>query len=235
MKLNYIPRSPLEKFGQKISNLLVENFPQTFYVGGMVRDLLLKRKVVDVDIATEALPEQIITLLKKNNVSYEDPHKKYGSVTAKQGSLYAEITTLRKDVYKNSRYPKISFVKQPETDSKRRDFTVNALYLSPKTGIIKDFKKGIADIRRKRLKFIGNPKTSIHQDPLRIVRALRFALLLNFSIETSAKKAIKQNFALLNNLTKSKTQKEILKLQNKTLRGKLKKITSGSKKSLTIF
>lgn len=222
MQLAYRPKTELEKFGQKVYGLLVENFSQTFYVGGMVRDLLLGRKVTDVDMATSATPSQVIQILNKSRVKLDAAFKNFGVMVAKLGAHKIEIATFRRETYKNSRYPKIAFIKSPKKDSQRRDFTVNALYLSPKTKKILDFWKGLADANCRNIKFIGNPKLRIEQDPLRIVRALRFALLLNFRLERQTFLAIKNNFFLLDKLTKTRMQNEILKLKNQKLRKRLK-------------
>lgn len=224
MQIKYKPNSVLEKFGQKVHNLLVENFPQTFFVGGMVRDLLLGRKLKDIDIATGATPDQIISMLKKGTIDYQNPNAKFGSVTARQGSLEVEITTLRKDLRSNSRYPKVKFIKSPKQDSQRRDFSINSLYLRAKDSKILDFHQGLGDLKSRRLKFIGNPKQRIKQDPLRIVRALRFALVLNFKLESKTKLAIKNNFALLQNLTQTKITKEIFKINSAGQRQILKSV-----------
>ncbi len=220
MKLNYRPGSELEKFGQKIYNLLVENFPQTFYVGGMVRDLVLHRKVIDIDIATRARPDETAALLKKNGIIFDDSNKKFGSVIVRQGGLAVEITAFRKDQSSRGRYPAVKFINSPRLDSQRRDFTINSLYLSQKSGEIIDFYNGLADIRNKLVRFIGFPRKRLEQDPLRILRALRFCLTLNFKLEAAAKNAIKKDFNLINGLTKSKMEKEVKKIPG----GKQRKI-----------
>lgn len=209
----YKPKSSLEKFGKKIFTLLVDNFPQTFYVGGMVRDLLLKIPVMDIDIATSAGPDEIIKMLGEAGVSFDISHKQFGIVIAKNKHQRVEIATLRKDSYSSSRYPKITFVKTAKQDSQRRDFSINALYLKPYSGKILDFHKGSKDFKDKQIKFIGNPDTKILQDPLRIIRALRFSQALNFKIENQAKKAINKNFNLIKFLTKSRIKNELDKIK----------------------
>jgi tRNA nucleotidyltransferase/poly(A) polymerase len=212
----YKPKSKLEKFGEKVFNLLVDNFPQTFYVGGMVRDLLLGKKVTDIDIATSAAPARVVKILSDNNIIHDDSHIRFGVVVAKSGNIKIEIATFRKDLKSSGRYPKVAFVTSLKIDSHRRDFTINALYLSPKSGQILDFHKGLADIKLQKLKFIGNPEKRIKEDPLRIIRALRFARVLNFTIDSHARKAIKKNFYLVKTLTKSRLENELKKLKNRS-------------------
>jgi len=228
-KFNYKPESNLEKFGEKVYSALVENFSQTFFVGGMVRDLLLQRSISDIDIATEAKPEQIIKILSSLGIIVVDENKRYGSITAKQGNLEAEITTFRKDLKSEDRYPEVKFVNNAREDSKRRDFSINSLYLSLKTNTILDFNKGLVDVKKRLIKFIGQPGKRIQQDPLRIIRALRLALILNFKLENNTKVAIKNNFLLINNLTKSKIKKEINKIKLPKQKNIIKKVINSPK------
>ena len=229
MRINYKPTSDLEKFGVQVYSALVENFPQTFFVGGMVRDLLLKRKITDIDIATEAKPEQMVEELSLAKIAWVDANKKFGSIMAKQGSLQVEITTFRKDLKSQNRYPKVSFLKSPKPDSLRRDFTINSLYLNPKTKAILDFQNGLKDLKLRRIKFIGRPSVKITEDPLRILRALRFALVLNFNLEKNAKQAIKNKFYLVKRLTKTKIEKEINKIKTAHEKNILEKVINSPK------
>jgi tRNA nucleotidyltransferase/poly(A) polymerase len=210
----YKPKTELEQFGDKVYSLLVDNFPQTFYVGGIVRDLLLNKQVTDIDIATSAEPLEITGLLRDKDIVYDSAYINFGVVVAKKGVYKIEIATFRKDLPSKSRYPKISFVKTAKQDSSRRDFTVNALYLSPKAGKILDFHHGLKDLKLQNLKFIGNPEKRIKEDPLRIIRALRFAQILNFQFDAGTKKSIKNNFSLINTLTKSRIKNELEKIRN---------------------
>jgi len=219
----------LEKFGEKVYSALVENFSQTFFVGGMVRDVLLGREVMDIDIATSAPPEQIIKTLKEWGIEYSDLHKKFGNIIAKQGSSEIEITTLRKDTHTSGRYSQVTFVKTPKADSGRRDFSVNALYLKLNPLKILDFHTGLKDLKGRKLKFIGKPFQRIQEDPLRILRALRFALVLNFRLDNKTYTAIKNNFNLLENLTQSRTQKEIKKITSPQKRKILEEVVNEPK------
>jgi tRNA nucleotidyltransferase/poly(A) polymerase len=228
MRINYKPKTELEKFGVKIYNLLVENFAKTFFVGGMVRDLYLDRKIIDVDIATEATPEEVIKLLNKKKIITNSDFKKFGNVAAKKGKLKIEITTLRKDMRGDSRYHEVKFITSPKVDSSRRDFTINSLYLSLVRGESFDFYGGVHDIGKRLIKFIGNADKRIKEDPLRIIRGLRFALILNFKFEIKTKLAIKNNFSLIQNLSQSRIEKEISKIKNIKQKSILKKVINNS-------
>lgn len=210
----YKPTTQLEKFGQKVYSFVVENFSSTYFVGGMVRDLLLHRNVTDIDIATSATPSEVVKILTAKGITINDSHKQFGNIIATQGKLKIQVTTFRKDLAGASRYHTILYVKTPKADSQRRDFTINALYLRPKSRAILDFYNGFSDLKSGIIRFIGAPEKRIKQDPLRIIRALRFALILKFRLETKTKIAIKNNFQLINKLTRTKTRKEILKIKN---------------------
>ena len=214
MQLDYHPRTKLEKFGQRICGLLVDNFPQTFYVGGMVRDVLLGKNISDIDIATEALPGQVAKILSANKIHADSINARYGVVMAKAGKLQAAITTFRKDLPSRGRYPKIAFAAGPKQDSSRRDFTINALYLSPKTGQILDFHQGLEDITSRHIRFIGKPASRIKEDPLRIVRAIRFAITLNLKIEHQTDLALEKYFDLVKTVTRSKLYSELKKIRH---------------------
>lgn len=224
MELHYHPKTPLEKFGGIVFNTLVENFPQSYYVGGLVRDLILQKEISDIDIATSATPEQIIDKLKTKGIPLSDANKKFGSVIAKRDGLEVEITTLRQDIPSPNRYPKVKFVKSPKTDSARRDFTINALYFKPKDSLVLDYHRGLNDIKNKEIRFIGNAKKRIEEDPLRIIRGVRIALSLNFKLQAATKYAIKKNFFLIDKLTRTKLEKEISKIKNKIQQNSLRKV-----------
>ena len=229
MKFNYKPNNSLEKFGVKVYNLLVDTFPQTFFVGGVVRDLLLDNRIFDIDMATSALPDEVVKILSAANIIADLKYKQFGTVIAKQGNTHLEITTLRKDLQAKSRYNKVAFISNQKIDSQRRDFTINSLYLSLKKAEILDFQKGLADIKKKQIKFIGNPVTKINQDPLRIIRALRFALTLNFKLGDKTRKAIINNLDYIQKITKTKTEKEINKITDAKKRKILIKVINNQK------
>ncbi|MEK7617769.1 MAG: hypothetical protein AAB410_01355 [Patescibacteria group bacterium] len=229
MKKAFQPKSGLEKFGFFIYERLVENFPRTYFVGGTVRDFLLGNKITDIDIATSATPSQSAEILKKYFIECNLGYQAMGVVIATGKPYAATVATFRKDLKSVSRYPKIKFVKSPKEDSIRRDFTINSLYFSPKTNKIFDFHGGLADLKKKRIKFIGQAEKRIKEDPLRILRAMRFALNLNFQLDPRAKKIIKKSFALTKQLTNNKIKNEMNKLKNLPLKKIVNSIISNPK------
>ncbi len=223
MELKFIPKSALEVFGEKIFFLLVENFSETYFVGGMVRDILLGKKVNDIDITTKAVPKQVVKLLQNSGIKFSDHNSEYGIITATREELSVEIATFRQDIYRKNRYPKVRYEESAEIDSQRRDFTINALYFSLNTGKIYDYNNGINDIRDRILRFIGDPELRIKEDALRSLRALRFAGDLNLKIESKSADVIKQRQDLVKKLTASRIEKEILKCKFTKTKNLIKK------------
>ncbi len=224
MKIKYNPISPLEKLGAKVYLALTEKYPQTFYVGGMVRDLLLARPVVDIDMTTAARPEEIVRLLEQAEISYDAEYARFGVIAAYKDASKIEITTLREDLPSTDRYADVRFITDPETDSRRRDFTLNSLYLNGASGEVLDFHNGLGDIEHKLIRAVGNPVIRFTEDPLRMIRAMRFASLLNFTIEPTTNEAIQKCAHLITALTESKIKKEINKISDTQTRKQLQKL-----------
>lgn len=182
-----------------------ENGFSIFEVGGSVRDSLLGLEVFDFDFATDATPEEIVKFLPDVN----DVFAKYGCIKYKGEFGRAEITTFRvEENYDDFRHPVIiNFVKSLNEDYKRRDFTINAIYKDI-NGKIYDPSNGVDDLKNHLIRFIGDPKKRIQEDPLRILRAKRFAKKLNFKIEEKTQKAIDEFSYLLEKLNPQKVIEE---------------------------
>lgn len=159
-----------------------------FFVGGCVRDLLLKRRINDVDVATSARPEQVMELFD-NAIPTGISH---GTVTVLLDSIPVEVTTFRRESeYTDHRHPdSVFFVDQIEEDLARRDFTINALAMNLQGEKIDPF-HGIEDLEQKILRGVGDPVTRFKEDPLRMLRGIRFAVQLDFTIEEKTYKGIK--------------------------------------------
>lgn len=164
----------------EIISVLETNGYEAYFVGGCVRDSLLQRHVKDVDIATSASPEIVQNLFKKVIPVGID----HGTVVVRHNSTSFEVTTYRKEgEYSDQRHPdEVIFISNIEEDLKRRDFTINALAMD-KDGRIVDLFNGINDIEKQIIRSVGEPRDRFLEDPLRIVRALRFASQLGFQIE----------------------------------------------------
>ena len=210
----YIAHSDLEKFAELVFNLLVENYSESYFVGGMVRDFFLDRDIKDIDIATKATPDEVSAILFQNNIECDTSNKKFGVIIARQDGMKLELATFRKDFYYNGRYPEVSFVETANEDSLRRDFTVNSLYFKPDSHVLLDFHDGLKDLENKLIRLIGDPETRIIEDPLRIIRAFRFKVSLNFEIESKTLDAIERNMKLLKKISESRKKIEMLKIKS---------------------
>lgn len=145
-------------------------------VGGAVRAWLRHDPTtgLDLDLATTATPDETERALHRAGITTTDPGKRWGTITAHINGQSFEITSLRQDTYMaGSRYPTVTFVTDWETDAHRRDFTINAIYLSPDETVFDPF-DGQTDLRNGIVRFIGDPEKRLSEDPLRLYRFWRF-------------------------------------------------------------
>lgn len=158
--------------------------------GGCVRDSLLGRKMNDIDIATDATPDEIESVFR--DLSPVLVGKKYGVIILpipNKASL--EIASFRTDgEYLDGRHPEKIKLASLKEDALRRDFTINALYFRPRTQEVLDFTNGIGDLNRRLIRAVGDPQKRFKEDALRVLRAVRFLGQLDFEIEENTKKAI---------------------------------------------
>lgn len=143
------------------------------FVGGCVRDTILGRPVRDIDIATHEPPERVTLLLQRAGIKAVPTGLKHGTVTAVVDGAHFEVTTLRRDVETYGRRAKVEFTDDWAADASRRDFTMNALFLSPDGSLYDPF-AGHADLRAGRVRFVGDAATRIREDVLRLLRFFRF-------------------------------------------------------------
>lgn len=180
-------------------------------VGGPVRDLIRGAVPYDFDITTSALPEETKAVFEGERVI--ETGIKHGTVTLLLNGQQYEITTYRIDgEYEDSRHPKsVSFTKRIEDDLARRDFTVNAIAYSEKHGITDPF-GGAIDIEKKIIRAVGRAEDRFDEDALRIIRGIRFASTLGFSVEEKTKSAMKKKAHLLDKISKERIFVEWKKL-----------------------
>ncbi len=142
-------------------------------VGGAVRNFLLNKKISDFDLSTTFLPQETINILQKNNIKAIPTGIKFGTITAIINNKSFEITSTREDIKTDGRHAEVKFTKSFEIDSKRRDFTFNALYLDFNNNLF-NYHNGVEDLKKGKVKFIGDAETRIQEDYLRILRFFRF-------------------------------------------------------------
>lgn len=177
--------------------------------GGTARDYLLNRNFQEFDCATDALPSQMLTFLYDAN----DRFAHYGHLSLYHLDSKFDITTLRTEGhYEDARHPgQLTFIKDPKQDVTRRDFTINALYVD-KQFHVDDFVEGLKDLHDKVIRMIGEPNQRLQEDPLRIIRAIRFKVMLGFAYEPSLLQAMKDNLGFLQRLNEQKVIQEVKKI-----------------------
>ena len=206
---------------QQLAQLFKSHGFNLFLTGGTVRDYLLNKELMDMDAVTDATPFEVISFL--SNVDTTFAH--LGSLKYKnENGIKFDITTLREESsYLDSRHPsKITFVKDLKIDYLRRDFTINAMYMDAELNVI-DYSSGQKDLSNHILRMVGDPDTRLKEDPLRILRAIRFALMFNLVIEPSLFEAMRDRFYLLSNITDAKIRSEIDKIKEEDINLKYKK------------
>ena len=206
---------------QQLAQLFKSHGFNLFLTGGTVRDYLLNKELIDMDAVTDATPFEVISFL--SNVDTTFAH--LGSLKYKnENGIKFDITTLREESsYLDSRHPsKITFVKDLKIDYLRRDFTINAMYMDAELNVI-DYSGGRQDLSNHILRMVGDPDTRLKEDPLRILRAIRFALMFNLVIEPSLFEAMRDRFYLLSNITDAKIRSEIDKIKEDDINLKYKK------------
>lgn len=217
----------LEKSGIKIVKLFQSAGFQAFWVGGIVRDKLLKRESDNMDITTDATPDEVENILKKAGIKSKPVGKEFGTVLALptsppapllggEGSsnLIIEITTFRAEgFYSDKRHPdQVRFIKDYLQDAKRRDFTINAMYFDPIKKQIFDPTGGMRDLRLKLIRFVGDPRKRIDEDSLRMFRAVRLATQLGFKLEKNTFAAIKTRAKYIQGVSGERVKKELDKI-----------------------
>ena len=199
----------MKKAALSICSALIDAGYETLFSGGCVRDFLLGKEPHDYDIATSATPEEICQLFPK--VKKVGEH--FGVILVFIEEYTFEVATFRKDgIYKDYRHPsEIKFANSKE-DALRRDFTINGLFLHPFTNEVLDFVQGQKDLKKGILRSIGEPQSRFKEDPLRLLRAIRFLLKTQFQLETQTKIAIQENASLLKHISTERIRDELVSI-----------------------
>jgi poly(A) polymerase len=237
-----IDPSLVDERAAKVVSTLADAGYEAYIVGGAVRDLLLGLRPKDFDVATNATPEQVKALFRRAFIigrRFRIVHVVFGRGRQDRGlSEVIEVSTFRAmlaaaaadQVTGNEKTSRKDLVDKSHVvdaegrvlrdnvwgpqieDAARRDFTVNAMYYDPVKEIVVDYHGGIKDAKKKLLRMIGDPVARYREDPVRIIRAVRFAAKLGFEIEAKTRAPIKELSALLDNVPQSRTFDEMIKL-----------------------
>ncbi|UZJ46168.1 polynucleotide adenylyltransferase PcnB [Marinimicrobium sp. C6131] len=207
-----VSRRDISQAALRIMKRLEDAGYQAFLVGGGVRDLLLGGHPKDFDVATDATPEQIKRLFRGARII----GRRFQIVHVRMGREIIEVTTFRGH-HEQSRSEDGMLLRDNvygslETDAVRRDFTVNALYYTLNDFAIHDYTGGLKDLERRTLRIIGDPDTRYKEDPVRMLRAVRFAAKLGFQIEPGTANPILELGELLRNIPPARLFEEVLKL-----------------------
>jgi poly(A) polymerase len=197
-----------------VLDLLAAGGQRAWIVGGAVRDALMGRGTGDIDIATDAAPQAVLALAEGAGMGAVPTGLAHGTVTLLPGGRPVEVTTLRRDVETFGRHARVAFGASPEEDARRRDFTLNALYLAP-DGALLDPVGGLPDLAARRIRFVGDPGTRIREDHLRSLRYFRFHATHGDPAEgpdPDALDAVARNLDGLEALSRERVGAEMLKL-----------------------
>jgi poly(A) polymerase len=193
----------------RITRRLEASGHRALFAGGVVRDLLLKRPISDLDIATSAPPDTVEALFSRTI----PVGKQFGvMIVLAEGRQY-EVATFRSEgAYLDGRHPTTVHFTSAEEDARRRDFTVNALFLDPESLEVIDYAGGLADLERRVLKTVGDPSERFEEDRLRILRAVRFVSQLGFEIDRRTFEQVKKRAASLVRVSPERVRDEILRI-----------------------
>jgi poly(A) polymerase len=213
-----IAREAISSCARRVVEALQSNGYAAFVVGGAVRDLLLGRQPKDFDVATDAHPEQVRTVFRRSRII----GRRFRLVHCMCGNETVEVATYRRghdpeadgegQADEHGRLLRDNVYGTQPDDAARRDFTINALFYDPATQRIVDYHNGVADLKKKQLRIIGEPEVRFREDPVRMLRAVRFAAAYGLEIEKRTLAPIRPLAALLQNVPPARLFDEMLKL-----------------------
>jgi poly(A) polymerase len=180
-----------------------------YYAGGSVRDLLNGKAPKDVDIATEARPEVVQKIFPRTYAV--GAH--FGVIVVLENDFQFEVATFRSDgVYLDGRRPVEVHFATAEEDAARRDFTINGMFFDPEKNEVIDFVGGRADLERKLIRAIGDPAQRFAEDRLRVLRAVRFATVLDFELDTATWDSVRASAASINEISAERIREELVRI-----------------------
>ncbi len=213
-----IARDSISACALRVTQTLQRHEFSAFVVGGAVRDLLLGGRPKDYDVATDATPEEVRALFRRSRVI----GRRFRIVHVMCGREIVEVSTFRgtnptdeadgRVADEHGRILRDNVFGTQEQDATRRDFSINALFYDPATQEIWDYHNGVADLRRRRLRMIGEPEARYREDPVRMLRAVRLAATTGLEIDPRARKPIRRLAPLLANVPAARLMDELLKL-----------------------
>jgi poly(A) polymerase len=210
-----ISRERISPAARKVCSVLQEGGFKAYVVGGAVRDLLADITPKDYDVATSATPEEVRALFRRSRIigrRFKIVHVMSGAETIEVSTFRARQDAEGGETDEHGRILRDNVFGSQEEDATRRDFTVNALYYDPTAETILDYHHGVADLQQKTLRMIGDPKVRFREDPVRMLRAVRFGAKLGLAIDPAARHPIREMAILLENVPPARLFDEMLKL-----------------------
>ena len=201
--------SPMEKTAREIVARLRESAHIAYFAGGCVRDIVRGQTPKDFDIATDAKPENVQKLFPRTYAV--GAH--FGVILVVENGFQFEVATFRSDeAYIDGRHPSAVHFSSPEEDAKRRDFTINGMFYDPVAEEVVDFVGGRADIAAKLVRAIGDAAQRFAEDRLRMLRAVRFATVLGYKIDSQTWDALVANAASVNKISAERIREELARI-----------------------
>jgi len=207
-----IGREAISQGSRKVCEMLHSHGREAYVVGGAVRDLLLGLRPKDFDVATDAYPDEVHKIFRRSRLigkRFKLVHVMFGEETVEVSTFRARTAT---ETDEHGRVLRDNIYGTREDDAIRRDFTINALYYDPASETLLDYHNGLRDLQRKSVRIIGDARARYREDPLRMLRAVRFAAKAGFSIDERTRKPIRELAHLLENVPPSRVYEEMQKL-----------------------
>ena len=199
----------MEKTARSIARRLRDSGHIAYFAGGCVRDMVREQTPKDFDVATDASPEEVQKLFPRTYAV--GAH--FGVIVVLEGGFQFEVATFRADgVYIDGRRPVEVRFSSPEEDARRRDFTINGMFYDPATESLIDYVGGRDDLRAKIVRAIGAASARFEEDHLRMLRAIRFATVLDFEIEARTWDALTNQSASITQISAERIRDELVKI-----------------------
>jgi poly(A) polymerase len=209
-----IDKRNVSRHAIKVCEVLRQHGYEAYIVGGAVRDLIMGLEPKDFDVATNATPEQIRPLFRRARIigrRFQLVHVVFGQEIIETSTFRAPATGEQK-TDEHGRILSDNVFGSQEQDAARRDFTINALYYDPHSEVVIDYHNGVDDLKKRRIRMIGDPVKRYREDPVRMLRAVRFAAKLNGTIDPATRQPISTMAGLIENVPASRLFDEMLKL-----------------------
>ena len=209
-----IDRRNVSRHAIKVCEVLQHEGYQAYIVGGAVRDLIVGLEPKDFDVATNATPEQVRPLFRRARIigrRFQLVHVVFGQEIIETSTFRAPASESQA-TDENGRILRDNEFGTHAQDAARRDFTINALYYNPTTEEVIDYHQGVEDLKHRVVRMIGDPRTRYREDPVRMLRAVRFAVKLNGKIDPASEEPLQSMAGLIENVPASRLFDEMLKL-----------------------